>query len=65
MQGAPTPDRFWAKLKYKNDDRSTGEVAAWHPLLAHSADVAAVTEALLSRTILRTTGSPRSSAGRI
>ena len=52
MQGAPTPDQFWAKLKYKNDDRSTGEVAAWHPLLAHSADVAAVTKALLTRTIL-------------
>jgi len=53
MDGAPNPDQFWAKLKYKDDDRSTGEIVAWHPLLAHSADVAAVTEALLQRTILR------------
>jgi CRISPR-associated endonuclease/helicase Cas3 len=53
MEGPPDPDQFWAKLKYKDDDRSTGEIVAWHPLLAHSADVAAVTEALLERTILR------------
>lgn len=53
MQGAPEPSDFWAKLKYKDDDRSTGTIVAWHPLLAHSADVAAVTEALLTRTILR------------
>lgn len=53
MDGAPSPDQFWAKLKYKDDDRSTGEIIEWHPLLAHSADVAAVTEALLQRTILR------------
>jgi len=44
---------IWAKLKYKDDDRSTDEIVDWHPLLAHSADVAAVTEALLQRTILR------------
>jgi len=53
MHGPPDPSDFWAKLKYKNDDRSTGEIVDWHPLLAHSADVAAVTEALLQRTILR------------
>jgi CRISPR-associated endonuclease/helicase Cas3 len=53
MDGAPDPSDFWAKLKYKDDDPSTGEIVAWHPLLAHSADVAAVTEALLQRTILR------------
>jgi CRISPR-associated endonuclease/helicase Cas3 len=49
-----TPSDFWAKLKYKDNDRSTGEIVDWHPLLAHLADVAAVTEALLTRTILRT-----------
>ena len=53
MDGAPDPSDFWAKLKYKDDDPSTGEIVAWHPLLVHSADVAAVTEALLQRTILR------------
>lgn len=53
MQGAPDPDQFWAKLRYRDGDRTTGEIVAWHPLLAHSADVAAVTEALLERTILR------------
>ena len=53
MDGSPTPGQFWAKLKYNNDDPSTGEIVEWHPLLAHSADVAAVTEALLRRTILR------------
>lgn len=53
MQGPPKPHQFWAKLKYRDDDPSTGEIVAWHPLLAHSADVAAVTEALLQRTILR------------
>jgi CRISPR-associated endonuclease/helicase Cas3 len=39
---------FWAKLK--RDEK--GEIVDWHHLIAHSADVAAVTEALLSRTIL-------------
>jgi CRISPR-associated endonuclease/helicase Cas3 len=53
MDGSPDPSQFWAKLRYRNDDRSTGAVVEWHPLLAHSADVAAVTEALLTRTILR------------
>ncbi len=53
MQGTPKPSDFWAKLKYRDDDRSTGEIIAWNPLMAHSADVAAVTEALLTRTILR------------
>ena len=53
MTDAPTRSDLWAKLKYKNNDRSTGIITGWHPLVAHSADVAAVTEALLSRTILR------------
>lgn len=53
MHGPPDPSDFWAKLKYKDDDPSTGKIVDWHPLLAHSADVAAVTEALLQRTILR------------
>ena len=52
MHGSPERSDFWAKLKYKDDDRSTGEIVEWHPLVAHSADVAAVTEALLTRTIL-------------
>ena len=53
MDGSPDRSQFWAKLTYKDNDRSTGEIVDWHPLLAHSADVAAVTEALLQRTILR------------
>jgi len=53
VHGSPAPDQFWAKLKYEDDDPSTDTIVAWHPLLAHSADVAAVTEALLTRTILR------------
>ncbi len=43
-----TPTSFWAKL---NQDLN-GKISNWHPLMAHSADVAAVTEALLMRTIL-------------
>lgn len=46
MKGEPTG--FWAKLN--QDDE--GNIIEWHPLLAHSADVAVVTEALLSKTIL-------------
>ena len=46
MLGKPTT--FWGKLK-RND---AGEVERWHPLVAHCADVAAVTEALLTRTLL-------------
>ena len=44
----PTLSDVWAKLKYKDDDRSTGVITSWHPLVAHSADVAAVLEALLT-----------------
>jgi len=40
---------FWAKINF--DERGT--VASWQPLEAHCADVAAVTEALLKRSILR------------
>jgi CRISPR-associated endonuclease/helicase Cas3 len=53
MDGAPDPSQFWAKLKYEDDDPSTGEIVECHPLCAHSADVGATTEALLQRTILR------------
>ena len=48
MQGPPKPHQFWAKLHPDYPEKKN-----WHPLLAHSADVAAVTEALLQRTILR------------
>ena len=53
MTGSPSRSDFWAKLRYQDNDRSTGIITGWHPLVAHSADVAAVTEALLQRTILR------------
>ncbi|PSQ83141.1 MAG: CRISPR-associated helicase/endonuclease Cas3 [Bacteroidetes bacterium QS_7_67_15] len=49
MNGSPDPSDFWAKLDQDDD----GNVLNWHPLAAHSAEVAAVTEALLTRTILR------------
>jgi CRISPR-associated endonuclease/helicase Cas3 len=48
MQGPPKPHQFWAKLHPDYPEKKN-----WHPLLAHSADVAAVTEALLEQTILR------------
>ena len=47
MQNKPTD--FWAKL----DQDAQGRVTGWHPLRAHSAEVAAVFEALLARTLLR------------
>lgn len=46
MQGQPTG--MWAKLEQSPDHK----ILAWHPLLAHSADVAAMLEALLTRTLL-------------
>lgn len=48
MDGHPKGSEFWAKL----DQDEQGEIRAWNPLMAHSADVAAVTEALLQHTIL-------------
>lgn len=39
MDGGPPPDQFWAKLHPDYPEETD-----WHPLLAHSADVAAVTE---------------------
>lgn len=48
MRGEPT--NFWAKLRHDADTRS---VIEWHPLADHCADVAAVTEALLSLPIWR------------
>lgn len=47
MQGAPTRSDFWAKIVVEE-----GEIAAWHPLVAHSAEVAAVTDVLLRETVL-------------
>lgn len=53
MKGAPTD--FWGKLERpEGQNGSFGAVVAWHPLVAHCADVAACTEALLERTALRT-----------
>ncbi|MDZ7717612.1 MAG: CRISPR-associated endonuclease Cas3'' [Balneolaceae bacterium] len=46
MKGEPTS--FWAKLNQNEE----GEILEWHSLIAHSADVAAVTESLFTRTIL-------------
>ena len=47
MKGEPTG--FWGKL----EQVESGEVLAWHPLLAHCADVAAVTEAQIGRASCR------------
>lgn len=47
MKGKPTT--FWGKLERD----ASGVVTAWHPLLAHCADVAACAEALLEQTLLR------------
>jgi len=52
MEGAPSPAQFWAKLRY-TEERRPENIVAWHPLVAHAADVAAVVEALLQRTLLR------------
>lgn len=50
MRGPPTG--FWGKLKRRDGYRS-GPVVAWHPLVDHCADVAAVGEALLQVGLLR------------
>ena len=42
MDGAPTT--FWGKLEQDAENR----VTAWHPLVDHCADVAAVAETLLA-----------------
>jgi len=47
MQGPPTG--FWGKLRQDEQKR----VLAWHSVADHCADVAAVCEALLERTLLR------------
>ena len=44
----------WAKLKREDDRDPTSAVVDWHPLVAHSADVAACLEMLLRHTILET-----------
>ncbi len=41
-------DDYWGKLERDADDA----VVAWHPLWAHSADVAAVTESLLRHSVV-------------
>lgn len=43
------PEGFWAKIHRDCD----GRTVAWHPLQAHCAEVAAVTEVLLRETVLR------------
>lgn len=45
----PPVDSFWAKLKPYGGDH----VDKWHPLLDHSADVAACLEVLLARSLIR------------
>jgi len=46
----PPVNSFWAKLK----PYGGGEITDWHPLTAHSADVAACLEALLETSLVRT-----------
>ena len=41
----PTPSSLWAKI-YRDFD---GHISGWHSLIDHSADVAAVIEALLAQ----------------
>lgn len=48
MTGSPSQTDIWAKLK-----KEDGNIVAWHPLLAHSADVAAVFYYLVTKTVLR------------
>lgn len=40
----------WAKLKREDDQDTTSPVVDWHPLVAHSAEVAAVLEMILKHT---------------
>ncbi|HEX9049320.1 MAG TPA: CRISPR-associated endonuclease Cas3'', partial [Anaeromyxobacter sp.] len=47
MRGSPTAP--WGKLQQADD----GSVVAWHPLIDHCADVAAVCERLLADDVLR------------
>ncbi|MFO8008767.1 MAG: CRISPR-associated helicase Cas3' [Candidatus Brocadiia bacterium] len=42
------PSGFWGKLRTNEE----GQVVQWHPLAAHCADVGAVTEALVERTLV-------------
>jgi CRISPR-associated endonuclease/helicase Cas3 len=51
MKGAPTRQQFWGKLA-RATNTPDSPVVEWHPLIHHCADVAAVTEALLSYTKL-------------
>jgi CRISPR-associated endonuclease/helicase Cas3 len=44
----PTPASLWAKISRNSDSQITG----WHSLIDHSADVAAVVEALLAQPTL-------------
>lgn len=63
VQGEPTT--FWGKL---NRSGNNGPVSEWHPLFDHSADVAAVAEALLGlpvwrRRLIRLAGQDLSEVG--
>ena len=49
MDGWPTATECWGKLL---PDEHGGRATAWHPLIDHSADVAACLEALLRQPIL-------------
>lgn len=42
----------WAKLKREDDQDKTSPVVDWHPLVAHSAEVAACLEMLLRHTMI-------------
>jgi len=48
MFGPIPPDQFWGKL----EPRDARPVPRWHPLVDHCCDVAMMTEALLTRTLL-------------
>lgn len=49
LAGSPAPSHFWAKLTHDGD----GQIKGWLPLVAHSADVAAVLRSLFRETSLK------------
>jgi CRISPR-associated endonuclease/helicase Cas3 len=52
MEATFSPSDFWAKLKHVGRPAAGKERQSWHPLVAHSADVASVLEVLLRQTQL-------------
>lgn len=50
MDGIPGPACFWGKLQRQTPADRSSPVVAWHPLIAHCADVAACLAALLGWT---------------